>query len=156
MTIISSDFIKTIKGSFSPEPYVSQVANRSQRAWLSRFRVSAVANLRVEAGRYTRPVTPVEQRTCCYCKSQSLDNEMHAILVCNAMSIKRNCFLGKMSSLNPNFQYLSPENKLATILCPKNSEIAICVSKYLGILSETRKKLDLGLSDDMLGRYTKH
>ena len=149
-------FYKTIKGSFSREPYVNNVANRSQRAWLSRYRVSAVANLRVEAGRYTRPVTPVEQRICLYCSSQCLDDEMHAILACNSMAIKRNCFLGKMASLNPKFQHLSPENKLATILCPKNSEIAVCVSKYLGIISETRKKLDMGLSDDMLGSYTKH
>ena len=149
-------FYKTIKGSFSPEPYVSNVRNRSQRAWLSRFRVSAVANLRVEAGRYTRPVTPLEQRTCCYCVSGCIDDEMHAILLCKTMSIKRNCFLGKMCSLIPNFQNLSTEHKLATILCPKNADIAKCVSKYLGIISETRKKLDLGLSDDMLGRYTKH
>ena len=72
------------------------------------------------------------------------------------MAIKRNCFLGKMVSLNLKFQHLSPENTLATIVCPKNSEIAIRVSKYLGIISETRKKLDMGLSDDMLGSYTKH
>ena len=89
-------FYKTIKGSFSQEPYVSNVVNRSQRAWLSRFRASAVANLRVESGRYTRPVTPVDERTCCYCTSKSLDNEMHVILDCSAMSFKRNCFFGKM------------------------------------------------------------
>ena len=33
-------FYKTIKGSFNPEPYVTNVTNRSQRAWLSRFHVS--------------------------------------------------------------------------------------------------------------------
>ena len=49
-------FYKTIKGSFSPEPYVSYVTNRSQRAWLSRFRVSAVANLRLKADRYVTPL----------------------------------------------------------------------------------------------------
>ena len=44
-------FYKTLKGTFSPEPYVVHVLNRSQRSWLTRFRVSAVANLRVESGR---------------------------------------------------------------------------------------------------------
>ena len=149
-------FYKKLKGSFNTEPYVTNVKNRSQRAWLSRYRVSSVANLRVEAGRHTRPVTPFDKRTCYYCSSNSIDDEMHAILICNATSIKRNCFLGKMSSLNPNFQNLSPTDKLSTILCPKNYESAICVSKYLGIISETRKKLDNGLSEDMLGCYTKH
>ena len=149
-------FYKSIKGSFSPEPYITNVTNRSQRAWLTRYRVSAVANLRVESGRYTRPVTPVEQRVCCYCSSNTLDDEMHAILQCSTMSLKRNCFIGRMSALCTGFESMSAENKLATVLCPKNTEMAICVSKFLGIISETRNKLDLGLSDDMLGRYTKH
>ena len=76
--------------------------------------------------------------------SRSLDQD-------NQITIKRNCFLGKMSSLLSDFNMMSAQNKLLPILCPKNSEIAVCVSKYLGILSE--KKLDLGLSDNMLGRY---
>ena len=61
-----------------------------------------------------------------------------------------------MSSLIPGFENLSDENKLATILCPKSTETATCVSKFLGIISETRRKIDMGLSDEMLGRYTKH
>ena len=43
-------FYKKLKGTFSPEPYISNDANRSQRAWLKRFCVSAVCNLRVEGG----------------------------------------------------------------------------------------------------------
>ena len=33
-------FYKTFKGSFTPEPYITNVPNRSQRAWLTRYRVS--------------------------------------------------------------------------------------------------------------------
>ena len=149
-------FYKTFKGTFSPEPYILNVVNRSQRAWLTRYRVSAVANLRVKSGRNTRPVTLLENRTCCYCSSNRLDDERHAILSCTTMTLKRNCFIGKMSSLIPGFENLSDENKLATILCPKSTETATCVSKFLGIISETRRKIDMGLSDEMLGRYTKH
>ena len=54
-----------------------------------------------------------------------------------------------MSSLIKGFEKLSEKDKLATILCPKTIETAICVSKYLGIISDTRKKIDLVLSDDM-------
>ena len=61
-----------------------------------------------------------------------------------------------MSSLIKGFEKLSEKDKLATILCPKTIETAICVSKYLGIISDTRKKIDQGLSDDMLGIYAKH
>ena len=149
-------FYKTLKGTFSPEPYVLNVPNRSQRAWLTRFRISAVSKLRVEGGRHTQPVTPLENRKCVYCDSNTLDDEMHAILLCGAMTLKQNCFLGKMSSMLPHFLSMSAQNKLQTILCPKNSEIAKCVSKYLGIIFDTRQKLDMGLSDDMLSSYTKH
>ena len=149
-------FYKQIKGSFGLEPYIQNVHNRSQRTWLAIFRVCAVANLRVESGRYTRPVTPLENRTCQYGCNDMLDDKNHAILVCGVLTIKRNCFLGKMSSLLPDFENMSAQNKLLTILCPKNYEIAVCVSKYLGIISNTRKKLDMGLSDDMLGIYTIH
>ena len=34
-------FYKTLKGSFTWEPYVTNVKNKSQRAWLTRFRVKS-------------------------------------------------------------------------------------------------------------------
>ena len=111
--------------------------------------------LGIESGRYTRPVTPVTSRICKYCSSNKIDDENHAILECDTFSIKRNCFLGKITSLLPDFGQLSPDQKLLTILCPANAEIALCVSKYLKIISETRMKLDLGLSNDMLTNYCK-
>ena len=50
-------FYKTLKGSFTQEPYITNIQNKSQRAWLTRYRVSAVPNLRLESGRYCRPVS---------------------------------------------------------------------------------------------------
>ena len=148
-------FYKTLKGSFTQEPYVTEIRNRSQRSWLTRYRVSAVPNLRMESGRYTRPVTPVESRLCRYCPNKCIDDEQHAILICETFKIKRNCFFGKISSLLPNFQEMSLNNKLLAILCPANAGIALCVSKYLGIITETRTKLDQGLSSDLLLTYCK-
>ena len=148
-------FYRTLKGSFTQEPYISSIPNKSQRAWLTRYRVSAVPNLGIESGRYTRPVTPVTSRLCKYCSINSIDDEKHAILECNTFLIKRNCFFGKLISLLPNFDQMSLEHKLLTILCPANADIALCVSKYLKIISETRTKLDQGLSNYMLLDYCK-
>ena len=148
-------FYRTLKSSFTQEPYIANVLNKSQRAWLTRYRVSAVPTLGIESGRYTRPVTPVTSRLCKYCTSNKIDDERHAILECNTFSIKRNCFLGKINSLMPNFEQLSPEHKLVTILCPVNADMALCVSKYFKIITETRKKLDQGLSNTMLTYYCK-
>ena len=132
-------FYKTLKGSFTQEPYISNIKNKSQRAWLTRFRVSAVSNLRIESGRYTRPITPLSSRTCRYCNSNSVDDEKHAILACNSLLLKRNCFLGRISALIPHFRQLQEDHQLAVILCPATTEIALCVSKYLGIICNTRK-----------------
>ena len=148
-------FYRTFKSSFTQEPYISYIHNKSQRAWLTRYRVSAVSNLGIESGRYTRPVTPVTSRLCKYCSNNSIDDEKHAILECNTFLLKRNCFFGRITSLIPNFEQMSPEHKLLTILCPSNAKIALCVSKYLKIISETRTKLDQGLSDTMLMDYCK-
>ena len=111
--------------------------------------------LGIESGRYTRPVTPVTSRLCKYCSSNKIDDEYHAILECSTFLIKRNCFIGKVTSLMPNFEQMSLEHKLLTILCPVNAEMALCVSKYLKIITETRIKLDQGLSNTMLTFYCK-
>ena len=74
---------------------------------------------------------------------------------CDTFALKRNCFFGKIASLLPNFKELSPDHKLLTILCPSTPEIAVCVSKYLKIITETRIKLDQGLSDNMLTYHCK-
>ena len=92
-------FYKTIKGSFTQEPYITNILNKTQRAWLTRYRVSAVPNLGIESGRYTRPVTPVTSRICKYCSDNKIDDEKHAILECNTFSLKRNCFFGKITSI---------------------------------------------------------
>ena len=105
-------FYKTLKSSFTQEPYISNILNKSQRAWLTRYRVSAVPTLGIESGRYTRPVTPVTSRLCKYCSSNKIDDEKHAILECSTFSIKRNCFIGKFTSLMPNFGQMNLEHKL--------------------------------------------
>ena len=53
-------FYKTFKSTFDIEPYLESVKNRNQRAWLSRIRISA-HHLRIEVGRYTQPVTPINE-----------------------------------------------------------------------------------------------
>ena len=148
-------FYKTLKGSFKQEPYVTKILNRNQRAWLSRYRTSA-HNLRIETGRYTFPVTPVSQRVCVYCDSGECDTEHHAILNCETFNLKRQCFIGRVIALCPNFLMLTPEQKLTTILSPATPELAKCVSKFLGILSDTRKEIDLGFQRENLQIYLEH
>ena len=146
---------KTLKGSFSQEPYITNISNRNQRAWLSRYRTSA-HNLRVEQGRYTSPVTPLSDRTCVYCDSGMCDTEKHFILFCDTFKLKRQCFFGRLSVIYPEFMSLTNEQKLIAILCPSTTDMAKCVSKFLGIMTQTRKEIDMGLNPNDIQLYIQH
>ena len=146
---------KTFKGSFTPEPYINNIPNRNQRAWLSRFRTSA-HNLRVESGRHTSPVTPLSKRVCIYCDSGECDTELHGILLCKTFELKRKCFLSRVSAMCPLFSTHPVEQQLVILLCPPTAELGKCVSKYLGIISNTRKEIDNGLNPEDLLQYIKH
>ena len=146
---------KTLKGSFSQEPYLTNITNRNQRAWLSRYRTSA-HSLQIELGRYTRPVTPLYERFCLHCSDGLCDTEQHFILFCKTFQLKRQCFFARLSVLYPGFMSLSDEQKLCVVLCPSTVEIAKCASKYLGIMTNIRKEIDLGLNPNDLQLYKKH
>ena len=146
---------KTLKGSFRIEPYLDNIKNRNQRHWLSRYRTSA-HTLRIELGRYSCPVTPLSQRKCLYCLSGACDDEQHFILFCDTFKLKRQCFFGRLLVLYPHFLSLSDDERLRIILCPPTTEIAKCVSKYLGIMTNVRKEIDMGLNPQDLNLYIKH
>ena len=91
-----------------------------------------------------------------HCSSGVCDTEKHFILFCETFKLKRQCFFGRLGQLNPQFVSLSDEQKLCVILCPSTTEIALCVSKYLGIMTNTRKEIDLGLDPSDLLKYIEH
>ena len=61
-----------------------------------------------------------------------------------------------MSALNPTFHSLTIEQKLITVLCPATTELAKCTSKFLGIISDTRKEIDMGLPKSDIQLCVKH
>ena len=146
---------KQLKGSFKIEPYITNITHRNQHAWLSRYRTSAHP-LRIETGRYSTPPTPLSKRICLYCESGVCDTEEHAILVCPTFNLKRQCFFGRVKTMLPNFEALTADQQLLTLLCPTTTQLAKCVSKYLGIISDSRKQIDLGLQPGALQIYSKH
>ena len=151
---------KTLKSSFTREPYITLVRNRNQRSNLTRLRVSS-HNLAIESGRKTRPVTPINQRICLYCKpephnhpptrppplgappSPSVDTEFHFLMQCQYFAIKRGCLFGKMSSIIQGFNNLSDEHKFVTLLTPTSPRAAKLANKCIKIMFDARNKIDL-------------
>ena len=103
---------KQFKGFFGIEPFLGFVRNRSQRADLSRFRISAHC-LGVERLRYSRPPIPLDQRGCRFCGPPGpriaigspgrgpVDDELHAITACSLMAAERSELYQQMSNINP-------------------------------------------------------
>ena len=135
-------FYKTLKSSFTIEPYLSLVENRNQRSWLSRIRISA-HRLHIETGRYTTPPTPVSARLCRYCSYDIIDDESH-LLTCPTFSTKINCLFGKISAVNCDFQNLSIEQKIISLLCPAVTKTAKIFNKFIGIIFKARDRIDKG------------
>ena len=66
------------------EPYLKEVTNSKHRSALTKLRLSA-HRLEIETGRYTRPKTTVENRTCAYCKHlghTEVEDEIHFLVRC--------------------------------------------------------------------------
>ena len=140
-------FYNTLKSSFTIEPYLTLVENRNQRSWLSRIRISA-HRLRIEIGRYTQPVTPVSERLCLYCSSDSIDNEVH-LLACPTFHTKINCLYGKMSAVDSDFHNLPIEQKIVSLLCPAKTKPAKLFNKFIGIIFSARNRIDKGEPMDL-------
>ena len=101
-------------------------------------------------------MTPISERKCKYCNSDSVDDERHFILICETFKIKRQCFIARLNVLHPYFVSMSFEEKFKSLLCPPTIDISKCVSKFLGILTKIRSEMDMGLNPNDLSLYIKH
>ena len=64
--------------------------------------------------------------------------------------------MGCVRALYPNIDSMTVDDKLRFLLCPPSLDLAKCVSKFLGILSNMRKEIDMGFSSTDLNLYIKH
>jgi hypothetical protein len=142
-------FYSTLKGCFKPEYYVNNIHNRGQRAELCRVRTSA-HRLGVELGRRTVPPTPLHRRTCGYCpitddpnNPSNIDDEIH-LFQCPTFINQQRCLFSMLGRVVPNFEHLSFEHKVRTMLCPVSTQAAKLVNKYVRIIFNSRSKLDDG------------
>ena len=69
------------KTDYRLENYLLLLPNRSQRISVACFRCSS-HQLRIETGRHVKPKLPPEKRTCQYCNTGEIDDEMHFLTVC--------------------------------------------------------------------------
>ena len=146
---------RTFKSSFTREPFIDLIRNRNQKSFLTRLRTGSHF-LNVERGRWTRPPTPVEERTCTYCTPASstpgspcppsyptnIDDEYHFLMHCSLSQDARDIAFQDISLILPWFNTLSEKQKFGTLLCPTTAKIAKIVNKLIKQMFETRAKYD--------------
>lgn len=100
---------KQFKIHLDYENYLN-ILNAKYARSLTKFRISA-HNLAIERGRYTRPFTPLELRTCPHCPN-SIQDEIHFMISCTKHSNERDILFNLITEQCPQFTLLSPIEKL--------------------------------------------
>ena len=109
----------------SPKAYLEKPLSFLQRKSMAKLRLG-VLPIRLETGRYERPILPADQRLCQQCSLGVPEDEAHFTLECPRNSILREKLL---SHTNESFKYLNPTEKLKYLL--NNSEIVKQTSQFV-------------------------
>ena len=89
--------------------------HREDRRSLAQFRCGS-APLKVETGRYTKPVTPIDLRLCELCNFNVTEDEKHFLLSCPFYDDIRDELFNEVTMYNQSFCDLSTDEKFTYIL----------------------------------------
>ena len=101
----------------------TEISIISHRNILTRFRTSN-HKLHIETGRYTRPITPVENRICSNCNSKSVEDELHFPMYCPSFENHRRELFSNVLNYNAAIAILSAEDNFVWVL---SNEDASCI-----------------------------
>ena len=123
------------KEKFHYEKYLDDIRNRKQRIVFSRLRLSC-HKLKIETGRYQKPIVPRNQRVCEFCSKQDnytndtyIDDELHFLICCQKFYTQRKDLLEKIYSLFPSTKQLSEDN-LFKFLMSSEGNLSVMISKF--------------------------
>ena len=134
------EMYKSFKVELKPEPYL-HLPHKNYRIMIARFRTSS-HHLAIETGRHTKPLTPKNLRLCNFCQKGDIEDEHHALLVCDAYSIQRQNLLECMCKAIPNFNEYDSKEQLRLIICNDNSEVLTQLGKFLAEMQKVRTQLE--------------
>ena len=119
------------KKSFGMENYLLCMKTKNKRRHFTKLRISA-HHLPIEKGRYSRPVTPRDQRFCQSCDMMSIGDEFHFLLVCPKHDEQRLILFDQLSK----FTILSNEQDQDTFIhlmscCQGDTEVSNLVCRFV-------------------------
>ncbi len=114
----------TFKKVFEVEPYVLSFMSRQRRSYLAQLR-NGILPLQLEVGRWINKA--IEVGLCLICNNGTVEDEEHFLCHCNFYYDKHQDFYNYMKNNIPNFNNLSIEQKLQTVMTKEYVQI---FSKY--------------------------
>lgn len=124
------------KSNFQTETYVKINMSRDQRRILSKFRCCNLP-LAIETGRYTKPKTPLNERTCKFCPTSPVEDETHFFIECDFYSDIRYDLFEAASKLHENFYSFNSTEKLCFIM--NSDRLHFTVANCLQSMFKRRK-----------------
>ena len=129
-----------IKSEFKLEPYLSLVKHTKYRTALCKLRASS-HTLEIERGRYTRPKTPVECRSCNVC--HVIEDELHFLVDCKMHESERNILFNRISISYSKFTSFNRIEKFKFLLTKSDPQLLTWVGKFIHNAFEKRNSLQL-------------
>ena len=118
-------------------PHVGKPLSFVERRTISKLRLGCLP-LRIETGRYLRPVLPENERVC-YCNSGEVESEYYVLFHCPMYNRLRNAWLEKLC-IPDNFHDLTKNDKLVFVL--NKSENVRHTAQYLISVMDLRSLLN--------------
>ena len=119
-----------IKSNFGFEKYLDLLKEQKKRRSITKFKISS-HKLRIESGRYARPLIPLNDRICERCDKQEIDDELHFLIRCTHFIEARKNLFDIVNKSNINFYNSSSFQKIFWILNCENVDILNSLSMFL-------------------------
>ena len=124
-------FYRELKSNFTKENYLDHVTKYTDRANVTRLRISS-HRLEIELGRHKQ--TPIEKRICSWCKivlgTDTIENEAHFLNHCDLNATTRQKVLDKIQSVLRN-----PVSSTSTTISPDSSHTVSLNENYLKLIT---------------------
>ena len=121
---------KLFKTTFCNEKYLTCIQGDQLIRAVARLRMSS-HDLAIERGRYTKPKTLLNDRTCKRCNLEEIDDEKHFLLRCDTFSIHRQSLLYTCRLKCSNFKDYTPDEQFVFIMTSKDNIIIQSLATFV-------------------------
>lgn len=129
--------LKNCKSQTKASKYLNSLASRKKRSLFSKLRLGTL-DIEIENSRKHK--IPRAERLCKLCETGEVENEIHFILNCPALSPCREHFINLLSTHNVSFARMSPKAKITYLYFNENlpNRELVVAADLLCCLKDTR------------------